>query len=409
MSTPPCRSCGAPLRHVVIDLGRQPLSNAYLRPDQVAEEQLHPLIARFCDRCALVQVDEVVAASDIFEAYAYFSSYSESWVRHAAAFVEQAVEARGLGSDSLVVEIASNDGYLLRHLVERGIPVLGVEPAKNVAEVAVDHGVPTLVEFFGLSVARRIVDEHGVADLVVANNVMAHVPDLNDFVAGLAELVADDGAVSIEVPHLLRLVEGVQFDTIYHEHYSYFSLLAARSVLERHGLAVTHVEELTTHGGSLRITAQPASAGRTPSARVEQVLAEERLAGLDSIDGFAHFADASARCRDSLVEFVSEARSEGRRIVGYGAAAKGNTLLNYAGLGPDDIGYVADLSPHKQGHLLPGSHIPVVEPDRIRADRPPYVLILPWNLRDEITEQMADVHDWGGRFVTAVPRVEVEA
>jgi len=406
MTSPHCRSCGAPLTRTVVDLGRQPLSNAYLEPDQVADERTYPLHARFCERCFLVQVDDVVPPEEIFGDYAYFSSFSDSWVSHAQQFVKTAVDRFGLGPSSFVVEIASNDGYLLAHLVEAGVPVLGIEPAANVAAVAVERGVPTDVRFFGLDTATDLAERGPLADLIIANNVFAHVPDLNDFVRGLGALLHPDGTISIEVPHLLCLVRDVQFDTIYHEHFSYYSVLAARNVLGRHGLKIVDVERLSTHGGSVRIFAAHERSGRAVSPAVEHVLREERDAGLDRPDGFDGFADRVAACRRGLLDYLVSSAASGRRVVGYGAAAKGNTLLNYAGVGPDLLEYVADRSPHKQGRLLPGSHIPIVDPSRLDRDRPDDILILPWNLRDEVVDQLARARDWGSRFVVAVPEIE---
>jgi SAM-dependent methyltransferase len=406
---PRCRSCGAPLHHSVLDLGRQPLANAYLYPDEIAGERIYPLHARYCGTCHLVQVDDAVTAADLFEDYPYFSSFSDSWVRHARTFVDGAVTRFALGPTSFVVEIASNDGYLLTNFVERGIPVLGVEPAKNVADAAVERGVPTEVRFFGMDTAGEIVAAHRRADLIVANNVLAHVPDLNDFVSGLATLLDERGVISIEVPHLLRLVQEVQFDTIYHEHFSYFSLLAATAVLERHGLRVIDVEQWPTHGGSLRMLvmhASPATAALVQPS-VAAVGHDERAARLDAPEGFVGFARRAERVRADLVAFLAHAAGSGERVVAYGAAAKGNTLLNYAGVGTGDIDYVVDRSPHKQGRLLPGSHLPIRSPGSIDADRPEIVLILPWNLRDEIMGQMRRIEEWGGRFVVAVPRLEV--
>jgi SAM-dependent methyltransferase len=402
-----CRSCGAALVHTVVDLGAQPLSNSYVAPDRVGEERTYPLHARFCERCFLVQVEDVVPPDEIFTDYAYFSSVSDSWVAHARRFVDTAIRRFSLDASSFVVELASNDGYLLSRFVELGIPVLGVEPAANVAAIAIERGVPTDVRFFGADSAADIARRQSCADLIIGNNVLAHVPDLNDFVRGLALLLAPAGTISIEVPHLLSLVREVQFDTIYHEHFSYFSLLAARAAFERHGLRVVDVDLLRTHGGSLRIFVTHTSAGKPVQPMVDQVVDQERAAGLDRADGFAGFAKRTLACRDGLLDFLNAARSEGRRVVAYGAAAKGNTLLSYAGVGPDLLEYVADRSPHKQGRLLPGSHIPIVGPDRLAADRPDDILILPWNLRDEILDQLQDLRGRGCRFVVAVPEIEV--
>jgi SAM-dependent methyltransferase len=404
---PACRSCGTPLRQTFIDLGEQPLSNSFLTPEQLeaGDDPRYPLHARICSECLLVQVDQVVPPEAIFTDYAYFSSYSQSWLDHAARFTEAATERLGLRPSSLVVEIASNDGYLLRNFVAAGIPVLGVEPAANVAEVALAAGIPTDVAFFGREHAQAIRDRGPGADLVVANNVLAHVPALNDFVAGLAAVLKPEGVVSIEVPHLLRMLERVEFDTIYHEHLCYFSLLSARDVLARGGLRVFDVEELSTHGGSLRLWASLDA--RPETAAVERVLAAERAAGLDSLDGYASFAPRVERLLEELRAFLREARDEGRRVAAYAAAAKGNTLLNSAGVSTDESEYVVDRSPHKQGLFLPGSHLPIFDPEHVRSDRPDYLLLLAWNLRDEIVEQMAYVREWGCRFVVPVPRLEV--
>ena len=403
-----CRLCGAPVTRTFVDLGVTPLANAYLRPDQLDRpEPRYPLHTLVCDSCLLVQLEALVTPDELFSDYAYFSSYSDSWVEHARRFVESSMSRLALGPDSLVVEVASNDGYLLQHFVAAGVPVLGIEPAQNVAEVAVARGVRTESTFFGRATAESLVERGLTADLVVANNVFAHVPDLDDFVAGLARVLKPAGVVSIEVPHLLRLMEDVQFDTIYHEHFSYFSLLTAERALGRHHLAVFDVEQLPTHGGSLRIWSAPAGAGRAETPRLRDVRALESDAGLDRIEAYAGFGAQVERCRDGVRAFLAEARRAARTVVAYGAAAKGNTLLNYCGVTTAAIDYVADRSLEKQGRLLPGSHLPVEPPERIFETRPDYVVILPWNLRDEIATQLAAITDWGGQFVTFVPDVSV--
>ena len=405
---PRCRSCDAGLSRTFVDLGHTPLANSYLSAaDLERPEPTYPLHARVCDGCLLVQLDAVVAAEEIFSDYAYFSSYSSSWLAHAARYVDDVTDWLGLGTDSFVVEIASNDGYLLRNFVERGIAVLGVEPAANVAAIAEAAGVPTDVRFFGLDTATDIVASRGRADLVVANNVLAHVPDLQDFVAGLAALVAPTGVVSIEFPHLLELMNGVQFDTIYHEHFSYFSLLAVERVLADHGLGVFDVHQLPTHGGSLRILAAPRAAARPEGEGLLGVRTIEAAAGLDRLETYDGWFDKVARCRTLLRQFLAGARRAGHTVVAYGAAAKGNTLLNFCGVGTDDIAYVVDRSPHKQGRFLPGSRLPILSPDAVAETKPAYLLILPWNIRDEVVSQMSCVRDWGGRFVVAVPTVQV--
>ncbi|MEA2902201.1 MAG: hypothetical protein QOH36_2088 [Actinomycetota bacterium] len=414
MSPPPCRLCQAPLTTTFVDLGSTPLANAYLSPDDVAagrDEPRYPLHALVCDRCLLVQLEAVVSPETLFHDYAYFSSYSDSWVEHGRRFAAAAVEDLGLGPDSLVLEVASNDGYLLQHFVAAGVPVLGIEPAANVAAVAVERGIPTESAFFGRQTAADLVERGRTADLVVANNVFAHVPDLDDFVAGFALVLKPGGTLSIEFPHLLNLMEQVQFDTIYHEHFSYFSLLTAEKALDGHGLAVVDVEQLPTHGGSLRVWAAhadtPADAGREVSPRVADVRAREAAAGLDTLAAYAGFGARVDECRRGALEFLAQAHAHDKTVVAYGAAAKGNTLLNYFGVTTADIGYVADRSLEKQGRLLPGSHLPVEAPGRILQTRPDYVVILPWNLREEISAQLAGIAEWGGRFVTLVPEVQV--
>jgi SAM-dependent methyltransferase len=387
------------------------LANSYLTQEQLTEgdERRYPLHARVCAECMLVQVDDVVPPAEIFSNYAYFSSYSETWLEHSARFAESARDRLGLDEGSLALEVASNDGYLLRNFVEAGIPVLGVEPAANVAEVAIKAGVPTEVTFFGRECAEDLVGRGLEADLVVANNVLAHVPDLDDFVGGLARVLKPDGVISIEVPHLLRMIERTEFDTIYHEHFSYFSLLSCRDVFLRRGLRIFDVEELATHGGSLRIWASPAQTDeRLPeTAAIGRVLADEREAGLSSLDGYRAFAPRVERLLADLRRFLDAATASGSRVAAYGAAAKGNTLLNAAGVTTEEVAYVVDRSPHKQGRFLPGSHLPIFDPDHVRRDRPAYLLLLPWNLKDEITAQMADVREWGCRFVIPVPELEL--
>ena len=409
MTSLACRSCAAPLTRSFVDLGRTPLANSYVPPHAAAmPDPTFPLHARVCDACLLVQVEAVTPPETIFGEYAYFSSYSSSWVAHARRFAEMAARRFGLTSASQVVEVASNDGYLLRHFVAAGIPSLGIEPAANVAEAARALGIPVEVRFFGRAAADDLVASGRAADLLVANNVLAHVPDLNDFVAGLARALKPAGVLSVEFPHLLNLIREVQFDTIYHEHYCYFSLLAVEAVFERHGLRVFDVETLPTHGGSLRVLACRIDGAKRPAEPgLAAVRAAERAAGLDRVDAYSGFQAKVDAVRRSLLAFLHQARAEGRSVVAYGAAAKGNTLLNHCGIGTDLIDYVVDLNPHKQGRLLPGSRLPVHAPDRIANTRPDYVLILPWNIADEIVASMAHVRDWGGRFVVAIPSTRV--
>ena len=409
MTVVSCRACGSTRRHSFVDLGTSPLANSYPGADELATpDARYPLHARVCDTCFLVQVDEVVTSQAMFSDYAYFSSYSASWVEHARRFSEQARDGLGLGPESLVVEVASNDGYLLRHFADAGIPVLGVEPAANVAAVAQAAGIETLVRFFGRHTARELVHEGKAADLLIGNNVLAHVPDLNGFVAGLALLIKPEGVISLEFPHLLKLIEQVQFDTIYHEHFSYFSLLALEPVLAHHGLRVFDVETLATHGGSLRLlVCRRNSAGHEETHAPARLRIAEKDAHLDALSTYTGFAERVATAKQSLLAFLNDARRHGKTVAAYGAAAKGNTLLNHCGVGTDLIAYVVDASPHKQGRYLPGSRLPIHGPEKLFETRPDYVLILPWNLRDEIIAEMARVRDWGGRFVTPIPTTEV--
>ncbi|KQP28596.1 SAM-dependent methyltransferase [Methylobacterium sp. Leaf102] len=408
MTRPACRACGAPLSRTVADLGLSPLANAYVPADRAGRgEMFHPLHAFVCDVCFLVQLEAFETPEAIFSEYAYFSGFSAGWLAHAEAYVARMQARFGLGPDSKVVEVASNDGYLLQYAVARGIPALGVEPAANVAKVAVSRGVPTEVAFFGAETARRLVAQGHSADLTAANNVLAHVPDIHDFVEGFHILLKAEGAGTFEFPHLLRMIEERQFDTIYHEHFSYLSLGVVSGILERHGLRVFDVEELPTHGGSLRVFFCHAGAGHPTSPAVDRVRAAERDGGLFAPDGYAAFAEDVVAIKCATLTFLADLRLKGAKVCAYGAAAKGNTFLNYCGIGPELVAAVADRSPHKQGTLLPGSRIPVVSPEDLLALRPDYVLILPWNLKDEIAREMAAIRDWGGRFVTAIPHLTV--
>ncbi|MGZ8361867.1 MAG: methyltransferase domain-containing protein [Allosphingosinicella sp.] len=410
LADPECLGCGAPLTRTLVDLGLQPLANSYIPVGHAdAPEPVYPLHARVCDTCLLVQVDKVTPAETIFNAnYAYFSSFSDSWLDHCRRYAEAMIARFGLGADSRVVEIASNDGYLLQYFVGSGISVLGIEPAANVAEAARAKGVATEIAFFGRATASRLADAGWSADLLAAKNVLAHVPDINDFVAGIPLLLKPKGVFTVEFPHLLNLLRGVQFDTIYHEHFTYLSLLAVKRIFERHGLIVFDVEKQPTHGGSLRVFAALRGAGLETSAGVERVLDEEREAGLDRPAGYAGFAERVAAVRAGLLAFLAEARAGGRTVAGYGAAAKGNTLLNYCGVGADDIAFVVDRNPAKQDTLLPGSRIPVRDPSALAAAKPDFVLILPWNIRDEVIAQNEEVRSWGGRFVTAIPAIRID-
>ena len=392
----------------MVDLGTMPLANSYVRLEDLDRpEPRFPLRSVVCDVCLLVQLDHLADPGEIFSEYAYFSSYSRSWLDHARRYSAEVIDRFGLNESSMVVEIASNDGYLLRNFVARGIPALGIEPAANVAAAATAAGIPTRVMFFTRRAAGVLADQGPRATLMIANNVLAHVPDLHDFVSAFAVLLDRTGVATFEVPHLLRLLEERQFDTIYHEHYSYFSLLSAERVFERHRLSIFDVQELPTHGGSLRLFVQHTGGPRERTAAVDAVKARERAAGLDRVETYEAFGDAVRALRDELVSFVRTARSAGQRIAAYGAPAKGNTLLNYCGIGADLVEMTVDVNPHKQNRFLPGTHIPVREPSALRDVRPDYVLVLPWNLTDEIVTQMSWIRDWGGRFVVPVPRVQV--
>jgi len=409
MHRAPCRSCGIPMDHTFVDLGMSPLANSYLKASQLNQmEPFYPLHVYVCERCFLVQLVAVTKAEEIFSDYAYFSSYSDSWVEHARTYTEIVTQRFNLDGKSQVAEIASNDGYLLQFFAAKGIPVLGIEPARNVAEEAVRRGIPTLIRFFGEETARDLAAEGKRADLIIGNNVLAHVPDLNGFVRGLKILLSDQGAITLEFPHLMRLMEDNQFDTIYHEHFSYFSLITIRKLFTRHGLKIFDVEELSTHGGSLRVYAcHEEDARQSVGDRVHRLIHGEEKAGFTRLDHYFSFGEKVKETKRKFLEFLVAAKSEGKTIVGYGAPAKGNTLLNYCGVGVDFIDYTVDRSPHKQGLFLPGTHIPIYHPDRIRETKPDYVLILPWNLKDEITEQMAYIRHWGGRFVVPIPEITI--
>jgi SAM-dependent methyltransferase len=410
MTAPACRFCGTPLTHTFVDLGRQPLANSYLTAEQLAagNEPAYPLHARVCHACFLVQVDDVVPADHIFdEGYAYFSSYSASWVEHARRYAEAMAERLDLGPESLVVEVASNDGYLLQHFLAKDIPVLGIEPTANTAEAARQRGVPTEVEFFTEQTARDLGARGVRADLMAANNVLAHVPRIGDFVAGFRHVLKDEGVLTFEFPHLLNLIEKVQFDTIYHEHFSYLSLLAVEQVLEANGLRPFDVELLATHGGSLRLFCCHAGAGFEETDALRALRDREAAAGLGDIATYGGFTPRVEAVRASFREFLERAAADNKRIAAYGAAAKGNTFLNYCGATARDIAAAFDANPAKQGRFLPGSHVPILAPEAVRNVKPDYLLILPWNLKDEIMGQLAYIADWGGRFVTASPETKV--
>ena len=403
-----CRLCGANLSRTFVDLGMSPLCESYVPAGQLDEPEIfYPLHVRLCDSCLLVQLPAYVSGEHIFSDYAYFSSYSDSWVAHAKQYAEAMIGRLGLTTGSLVTEVASNDGYLLQHFRRREIPVLGVEPAANVAEAARGLGIPTEVEFLGADTGPEIARRHGRADLVAANNVFAHVPDIRGFAAGLRALVKDTGLVTLEFPHLLRLMERRQYDTIYHEHFSYLSLLTSSRVLATAGLRVVDVDELSTHGGSLRVYARPEESAGEPTAQVKAVLDEEESAGLHTVAGHEGFAREVLQIKSDLLGFLLGAAGEGRSVAGYGAPGKGNTLLNHCGVRSDLLSYTVDRSPQKQGKFLPGTHIPIYPPERLAQTRPDYVLVLPWNLREEISQQLDYIRSWGGRLVFPIPALEI--
>ena len=411
MTDHPCRFCGAPLTRSFADLGMSPPSNRYLKPGQEERmEPFYPLHAFVCEVCLLVQLEQFESPSAIFGDYAYFSSYSDLWLAHAREYVERMMERFHLGAQSKVVEIASNDGYLLRNFKQLGVPILGIEPAANVAAEAERLGIPTRVDFFGVRLARQLLAEGHSADLLLGNNVLAHVPELNDFVAGLKILLKAKGVITLEFPHLLRLIEFNQFDTIYHEHFSYFSFLTVRRVFEKHGLELFDVDELPTHGGSLRIYGRHVEdESRLISEGVRNLLESEREAGLEKLETYSAFEAQVKATKRKLLTFLISAKDQGKTIVGYGAPAKGNTLLNYCGIRQDFLDYTVDRSPHKQGQLLPGSHIRIFAPEHITETRPDYLLVLPWNIKDEIMSQMRVIKNWGGKFVIPIPEPTVIA
>ncbi|MBX6362390.1 MAG: methyltransferase domain-containing protein [Gemmatimonadetes bacterium] len=404
-----CRFCGATAHHILADLGMSPLCESYLTADELnGMEAFYPLRVYVCHHCFLAQLPEYVSPERIFTEYAYYSSYSDSWVAHARAYTGMISRRLGLNDRSFVLEIASNDGYLLQHFVAAGIPALGIEPAANVAEAARRRGVPTVVRFFGRELAAELAATGRRADLVVGNNVLAQVPDLNDFVAGIPMVLKPGGVATFEFPHLLRLMEGNQFDTIYHEHFSYFSLLTAEKIFASHGLALFDVEELPTHGGSLRVYLRHAEHGEPPvSAAVERLRAREIAAGLAHIETYARFDEKVKETKRKLLAFLIRAKQEGKSIAGYGAPGKGNTLLNYCGIRSDFVDYTVDRNPYKHGRFLPGTHIPIYPPERLRQTRPDLIFILPWNLREEILEQLAYAREWGARFFVPIPEVRL--
>lgn len=404
-----CRLCSEPLRRTFVDLGMSPLCESYLPPEQLNQmEPFYPLHVLVCEKCFLVQLGEYVTPDHIYTEYAYFSSYSDSWLRHARQYVDMITERLKLGPQSLVIELASNDGYLLQNFVQKSIPVLGIDPAANVAPSAVKRGVPTLVRFFGVETAREVLAQGKQADLLLGNNVLAHVPGLNDFVAGMKLLLKPGGVITMEFPHLWRLMEANQFDTIYHEHYSYFSFITAEKTFARHGLTLFDVEELPTHGGSIRIYGRHAEdSEKAIMPSVTALRQREQELGFDRLETYTAFDGQVKETKRKLLDFLIKVRREGKTVVGYGAPGKGNTLLNYCGIRTDFIDYTVDRNPYKHGKFLPGTHIPIYPTDRIAQTKPDYVLILPWNLKDEIVNQLGYIREWGGRCVVPIPEVSV--
>ena len=404
-----CRFCDNQLKHTFVDLGLSPLANSYLKAEQLQQmEPFFPLQVYVCETCYLVQLQVFQYPEKIFDDYAYFSSFSESWLKHAETYTELMIKRFGFNCDTQVIEIASNDGYLLRFFKEKDVPVLGVEPAKNVAEEAMKAGIPTVVKFFGTQTAIQLVDEGKRADLLLGNNVLAHVPDLNDFVAGMKCLLKTKGIITMEFPHLLRLIDENQFDTIYHEHFSYFSLITVEKVFKNNGLTIFDVEELSTHGGSLRIYARHDDDISKPiSEKVTELKNREEIDGFTNLDYYLSFSEKVNETKRNILDFFVKTKKNEMSITGYGAPAKGNTLLNFCGIRTDFIDYTVDRSPHKQGLFLPGTRIPIFCPDKIKETKPDYLVILPWNIKDEIMEQMSYIRDWGGKFVVLIPEVKV--
>ncbi len=409
MTATMCRHCGTSLHHTFCDLGESPLSNGYLKKEDLSRsEPVFPLHVYVCDVCFLVQLPEFQSPEKIFSDYAYFSSYSESWLDHARRYVDAMIGRFDLNEKNQVVEIASNDGYLLQYFQKKGVPVLGIEPAENVAKLAIAAGIPTLVKFFGTKTARALAAEGKWADLLLGNNVLAHVPDLNDFVAGLKILLKENGVITMEFPHLLCLIEQNQFDTIYHEHFSYFSLMTVQTVFQKQGLTLFDVEELPTHGGSLRIYACHAeNKNRTTTSAVSALLQKEIQFGLNKLESYLSFTKRPMKVKQALQKFLVEAKQAGKTVAGYGAPAKGNTLLNYCGIKSDLLAYTVDRNPMKQGRFLPGTHISIHRPEHIEETKPDYLLILPWNLKEEIMKQMSHIRNWGGQFLVPIPGLEI--
>ena len=406
---PNCRFCNTPLNHTLVDLGMSPLCESFLKADQVNQmEAFYPLKVYVCSECYLAQLEEYVKPEDIFTEYAYFSSYSDSWLQHAKKYTDLMIDRFKLGKRHQVIELASNDGYLLQYFMGQGIPAMGIEPAKNVAKVATEKGIPTITEFFGVILAKRLADEGTKADLLLGNNVLAQVPDLNDFVAGMKICLKPTGVITIEFPHLMRLIEGNQFDTIYHEHFSYFSFIAVQRIFAHHGITLFDVEELPTHGGSIRIYGRHSEDTTKPvTDRAKELRQREISAGYDRMETYFTFSEKVKETKRKILDILIEERRKGKKIVGYGAPGKGNTLLNYCGIRSDFLDYTVDRSPYKHGRFTPGTHIEIFPPEKICEDRPDFLFILPWNLKEEIIRQMSFIKEWGGRFIVPIPEAKV--
>ena len=404
-----CRFCNEPLKHVFLDLGKSPLANSFLKKEMLNKsERFFPLCVYVCDKCFLVQLPEYENPENIFGNYAYFSSYSDTWLKHAEDYVNSMLNRFSFDKNNLVVEIASNDGYLLQYFKKKGIPILGIEPAVNVAKVAEQKGIPTIVKFFGTETAKELVKKEKTVDLLIGNNVLAHVPNINDFVKGLKIVLKKNGIITMEFPHLLQLIQNNQFDTIYHEHFSYLSLFVTNTIFSHHKLKIFDVEQLPTHGGSLRIFAtHNENENITISKKVNELINEEHQFGLSNIETFRNFSNKVEYVREKLLSFLNTAKKEGKKVVCYGAAAKGNTLLNYCKVDSSLVDYIVDKNPYKQGKFLPGSHLPIKSPDEILKTKPSFVLILPWNIKDEIINQMNHIRKWGGKFVIPIPEVNI--
>lgn len=408
-SKPHCRFCDAPLSNTFVDLGMQPLCQNVVKAEQLNQmEPFYPLHVQVCDKCFLVQLEEYVSPKEIFTEYAYFSSYSDAWLNHAKNYVDMITKRLELNKNSLVVEVASNDGYLLQYFVEKGIPVLGIEPAANVAQAAIKKGVPTTVEFFNLDLARSLLNKNQSADLIIGNNVLAHVTNLNGFVESMKILLKSSGVITMEFPHLMKLIDGNQFDTIYHEHFSYFSLLTVEKIFAAHGLRIFDVEELSTHGGSLRIYACHVEDSSKPvKESVIQLKEKEIQQGYDKLEKYFSFSEKVQATKRNLLDFLIKLKRQNKTIAGYGAPGKGNTLLNYCGIRTDFLDYTVDRNPYKQGIFLPGSHIPTYGPEKIKETKPDYILILPWNIKEEIMSQLAYVREWGAKFIVPIPEAKI--